>query len=130
MKRSFGRETTPVRGLTMTMVINHLSNGMILQVDPPEMGDTIPETNTAILPLKKMCLNARKGNNKKKVPSIHLFQGHPCRPGGLLGTREGVTKPSPLQKGVKPSPFSGDQTCFFLVGTNLSQPTWRIQVLN
>jgi len=99
MKRSFGRETTPVRGLTMTMVINHLSNGMILQVDPPEMGDTIPETNTAILPLKKMCLNARKGNNKKKVPSIHLFQGHPCRPWRAASFREGCDQTFTPSKG-------------------------------
>ena len=66
----------------MTMVINHLSNGMILQVDPPEMDDTIPETNIAILPLKKICLNARKGNQKNKSNHPILFRGNIQRPGG------------------------------------------------
>ena len=34
--RPFGRgPTTPLRGLTITMVINHLLTGMILQVAPP-----------------------------------------------------------------------------------------------
>ena len=32
IKRPFGRGITPFRGLTITMVINHLLNGMILQV--------------------------------------------------------------------------------------------------
>ena len=30
--KSFGRGITPFRGLTITMVINHFLNGMILQV--------------------------------------------------------------------------------------------------
>ena len=38
MKRPFVRGTTPVRGLTITMVANYLLNGMILQVCPPGNG--------------------------------------------------------------------------------------------
>ena len=33
--RPFGSGTTPVRGLTITMVINHLLSGVILQVESP-----------------------------------------------------------------------------------------------
>ena len=35
MERPFVKGTTPVRGLTITMVINHLLNGMILKVIRP-----------------------------------------------------------------------------------------------
>ena len=38
MKRPFIRGITPFRGLTITMVINHLLNGMILQV---QLGNSV-----------------------------------------------------------------------------------------
>ena len=37
MKRPFGRGITPVKGLAITMLINHLLTGMILQVYSPWM---------------------------------------------------------------------------------------------
>ena len=53
--KPFGRGTLPYLGDLLTIVINHLLNGMILQHGGDEMGDVSPKPFQTISGLPKPC---------------------------------------------------------------------------
>ena len=111
MKRPFGRGITLLRGLTITMVINHLLNGMILQViqllpsDPliPQMEVTNNRLNRVLWKLPSLGHSEEPGcyffwfgdkheKNKhitKKIQQLHKSPNALCFP--FLGWWNAVT---------------------------------------